>query len=116
MAKSSFLAILKRTSVVTAVAVIMSVGSVANALDGLQLNQSIKTTNSVQSIELQLAHMVCIGNWVNAGCTSPPASLGNQGGQDPGTPTKDDCDKYTSASPTIILQAYCGSHCCESGT
>lgn len=102
MVKSSLLAVLKRTSVVAAVAALMSVGSVANALDGLQLNQSITTTKLVQLNELQLATIICKGNWVNAGCTEPPPSAGSQGGQNP--PPESGCVKFTSTSPTIILQ------------
>ena len=114
MVKSSLLAVLKRTSVVAAVAALMSVGSVANALDGLQLNQSITTTKLVQLNELQLATIICKGNWVNAGCAEPPPSLGNQGSANPDTPGESDCWKFTSTSPTIILQdSYCKTrNCC----
>ncbi len=112
MTRYSMSKILKHTSVVTAFAVMMSVGSVANALDGLQLNQSAKVTHSVQLNDLQLASIICKGNWVNAGCTTPPPSAGSQGGQNP--PSDSGCPKFTSTSPTIILQdTNCKSDCCS---
>ena len=81
--------VLKRTSLLTALAAMMSVGSVAVALNGQQLNQFITSKNSTHANELQLAKVECKGNWVNSGCTSPPPSA--SGGQGSAPATNDDC-------------------------
>ncbi len=109
MSKISISKILRRTSLVAAVATMMTVGSVANALNSLQFEQSTKPANSAQASALQLAHVICQGNWVNAGCTTPPDS-GRQGNADKPTPRPCASGFY---GPAIVLQVQtCNSECC----
>ena len=103
MFKISFSKIVKHTSTVSAIAMLMTVGSVANAFNGMQQSQLIK---SAPSTALQLASMECQGNWVGAGCVDASAgSSGGQGSANPegGKPEDPGC-AYRSASQPIIFQ------------
>ena len=90
MSKSTLSIFLKRTSVVTAVAALMSVGSVANALNGLQLDQAAKANSAIHLGEQTTDNELCKGNWVNAGCTTEPSGAGN-GSVNPSPPASDPC-------------------------
>lgn len=113
MSKISISKILRRTSLVAAVATMMTVGSVANALNSLQFEQSTKPANSAQASAMQLAHVICQGNWVNAGCTTPPDS-GRQGNADKPTPRDTNPCSSRFYEPAIVLQAQppCRVTCC----
>ena len=89
--------VLKRTCIITAVAVMVSGGSIANALNGVQFNQFSVAPNSAQASELQLAKIECKGNWVNAGCTSPPPSASGWQGSAPADTNQDCCERFNFA-------------------
>ena len=79
---SAFFKIVKHTSTVSAIAIFMTIGSAAQAFNGMQLN----ITKSAPSTTLQLASMICQGNWVGAGCTD--GSAGSSGGQGSANPAR----------------------------
>ena len=106
MSKISFSKIVKHTSTVSVIAMLMTVGSVAYAFNGMQQNQPIK---SAPSTALQLVSMECQGNWVGAGCVDASAgSSGGQGSTNPeGGKAPEPCPTF-SASQSLILLADCG--------
>ena len=99
---------LKHKTLATSVTILMSMSSVANALVSLQTEQAPTRAKSFQVESVQLATMVCQGNWVNAGCTTQPDS-GGQGSAPSGQskPENDPCDKYSDSSGVAILHAAC---------
>ena len=117
MSKSTLSKFLKRTSIVTAVATLMSVGSVANALNGLQLDQAAKINSATQLGEQTTDNELCKGNWVNAGCTTEQSGGGN-GSVNPSPPAPDPC--ATAAKGTmpreshkLLFQLVGGSPVCD---
>ena len=103
---SAFSKIAKHTSTISAIATVMTFGSVAQALNGMSLN----LTKSAPATTIQLANMICQGNWVGAGCTD--GSAGSSGGQGSANPATEkakvpDCSYFRKQS--LILIAGCGT-------
>ena len=105
---SAFSKILKHTSTVTAIAMFMTIGSVAQAFNGMQRNLTI----SASSNALQLASMECQGNWVGAGCVDGSAgSSGGQGSTNPegGKAPDTGCEsgRMILSQPVVTLATHC---------